>query len=321
MLKILLKKISAGLSLYYLKKIRINNSLHLSVSFFLKKKLNTLFRKNPRMKTHSQLSREIVRIINQGTLNKFLRNSLIQNIFFIHNRFFILYELLELKKDKNWRFWRKLLKENDVGSPIRYFLYPRSSGNRIRQVYLLKKFISNIDLNKLNKFKNIIELGGGYGCMAQIFKNINTRINYHIYDMYEVNLLQYYYLRMNKNSPNLNFKKSGINLINQIKDLKFISKNYKIDLFIANWSLSEIPVDFRKKFIPIIKNSKYSIICFQEKFEKVNNSKFFKKLIAKFNNDYSFKFIDFEYYNGSIFNNSNHKMLIIKNKNYFINHN
>ena len=314
MLKILLKKISAKLTFYYLKRNTYDKSKHLRVSFFLKEKLNTLFKKNPRLKTHSQLSKEIINIINQKKLNQFLRNSLLQNIFFIHNRFFILYELRELKNDKNWKFWKHLLKENDIGNPIRYFLYPLSSGNRIRQVYLLKKFITNSEVKNFSKFKNIIELGGGYGCMAQIFKRIDKKINYYIYDMYEVNLLQYYYLNMNGYNPNFDVKKRGLNLINKINDLRTISKNKKIDLFMANWSLSEVPFHFRKKFIPIIKKSKYSIICFQEKFEKINNSKFFKELTFNLKGNFNFKLIEFEYYNKSIFNNSKHKMLIIKNK-------
>ena len=48
------------------------------------------------------------------------------------------------KKDKNWKLWNILLKENNIGNPVPYFLYSKSSGNRIRQVYILKKFIDVI---------------------------------------------------------------------------------------------------------------------------------------------------------------------------------
>ena len=53
---------------------------------------------NPRLRIHKNLSSEILNIIKSNNLKKFLRNSIIQNIFFIHNRFFIFFELLELKK-------------------------------------------------------------------------------------------------------------------------------------------------------------------------------------------------------------------------------
>ena len=61
-----------------------------------------------------------------------------------------------------------------------YFLYPKSTGNRIRQVYIIKKFL---DLNpsvNLKKLKKIIEIGGGYGCMADIFFKINRNLLYNI---------------------------------------------------------------------------------------------------------------------------------------------
>ena len=56
-------------------------------------------------------------------------------MFFIHNRLFILFELLELKLDNNWKFWKKLIKENNIGNPVRYFLYPE----KITSYLIVKK--------------------------------------------------------------------------------------------------------------------------------------------------------------------------------------
>jgi hypothetical protein len=41
--------------------------------------------------------------------------------------------------------------EDNIGDPIRYFLYPKSSGNRIREVFHLLNFnaFSKIPLNKI----------------------------------------------------------------------------------------------------------------------------------------------------------------------------
>lgn len=314
MLKALLKKISINLSFYYLSKKKLNKKKHFKISNILKKKVNISFKKNPRLFTHKNLSNEIYKIINENKLNSFLKNPLIQNIFFIHNRLFIRKELSELKRDKNWKLWSKLLIENDIGSPIRYFLYPISSGNRIRQVYLIQKFLQHTEEININKIKTIVELGGGYGCMAQLFYKLNKDINYNIYDMYEVNLLQYYYLIMNNCKTNLSLKKQGVNLISKLKDLYKLKKEKNIDLFIANWSLSEFPLKFRKNFISTIKKAEYSIICFQEKFENIDNTKFFKKLINDNKESYEYKLINFKYYNQSPFNNTNHQMLILKKK-------
>ena len=78
-------------------------------------------------------------LIKKKKIKNFLRNPFIQKIFFIHNRLFIYFELKELKNDKNWNIWKKLIKDNPIGKPVWYFLYPKSTGNRIRQVYIIKK--------------------------------------------------------------------------------------------------------------------------------------------------------------------------------------
>ena len=56
MLKILLKKISTNLSFYYLKKDKLNEKKHFKITSLLNKKINILFKKNPRLFTHIKLS-------------------------------------------------------------------------------------------------------------------------------------------------------------------------------------------------------------------------------------------------------------------------
>ena len=202
MLKTFLRQFSIILSYLINKKFKLNKKKNELTQNYVAKKIRKIYKKNPRLLTHKNLSSQIFKIINEKKLETFLRNNFIQNIFFIHNRLFIYFELKELIKDANWNLWKKLIKDNPIGKPIWYFLYHKSTGNRIRQVYIIKKFL---DLNpsiKLKNLKKIIEIGGGYGCMADIFFKINKKVNYTIYDMYEVNLLQYYYLKMNNHNQN-----------------------------------------------------------------------------------------------------------------------
>ena len=144
MLRTFLRQTSIFLSIFISKKSKFNYKKHKKIEKFIKKKANEFYIKNPRLRTHRNLSSEILNIIESNNLKKFLRNPIIQNIFFIHNRFFIFFELLELKNDKNWKTWKNLILENDIGKPIRFFLYSNSSGNRIRQVYIIKKFLDNL---------------------------------------------------------------------------------------------------------------------------------------------------------------------------------
>ena len=110
---------------------------------------------------------------------------------------FIFKELQYLKKNSDWFFFKKLLIENDVGDPIKYFLYPKSSGNRINHVYHLSILKKNTNI-KLKKINNVFEFGAGYGCMANIFSKINKKIYFRLFDTMPVNLIQYYYLKQNK---------------------------------------------------------------------------------------------------------------------------
>lgn len=256
---------------------------------YLISKINSFHYKNKekKQKIHIRFSNYVLDIIKKKKLTNFLRFSFIQKIFFIHNRFYIFQELKELKKDKKkWKFWEKLLLENDIGNPIRYFLYKKSSGNRIRQVYHLKNFCDYSNLN-LKKIKYVIEIGGGYGCMASIFYKINPNIKYFIFDTKEVNLLQYYYLAMNNLSVSLGIDKtSRINLLNNINDFKKIKniflKQQKKGILIANWSISEMPFSLRRKLNFIYKSLSYILISFQDVFENLDNIRFFNKIKKNF---------------------------------------
>jgi len=277
----------------------------------LKKKKLAKFRK----RTHKVFNNEITRLINDKKLINFLRNTFIQKMFFIHNRLFIKNELNEIRNDKKFFFlWKNLIKEDEVGDPIRYFLYPESSGNRIRQVYHLKKFCDFSNIN-IKLIKKVIEIGGGYGCMARIFFKISQKIKYIIFDTFEVNLLQYYYLKINKLKVAIENKKSKINLIYSVN--KFNNcinyRNGSKTLLIANWSLSEMPLKLRNKIIKLIFKIPYIIISFQDKFENINNVKYFKKIKKKLDEKgYKTLISSLEHYNNAFLNTNKHFYLFAK---------
>ena len=254
------------------KDLKLIDELHSKA-----KKLILNNRKNYK-KTHKIFSNETLQMFLDKKLTNFFQNSFIQKMFFVHNRFFLKSYLDEIKKDKKWKFWENLLIENNIGNPVRYFLNPFTSGNKIFQTYHLKKYKDFLKFG-LNNFHIIIEFGGGYGNMAYTFKKINKKCKYVIFDTPEVNLLQFYYLKRNNINVSFDYKKkSNVILISSITQLKKIvnnSKNKK-KLFIANWSLSETPKIFRKKFKFIFKKFDFQLISFQKTFENINNIKYFQ---------------------------------------------
>ena len=273
------------LSFKYNEKIYIKtNNLEKKIYKDINKKLKLRYtnRNISKTITHRIFSRKLYKVIKKNDLSNFLRFGFIQKIFFVHNRIYIFFQLLEIYFDKLYnKLWKKLLIENLIGNPIRYFLFPKSSGNRIREIYHLKKFsdYSNLDYSKIDL---VLELGGGYGCMCTIFKKINSNAKYIILDLPEVNLLQYYYLKNNNISCSFSLKdnKKNVYLISEIEEvLNFLKKNNKKNcLLIANWSLSETPLRFRKKIKEIIHIFSFAIISYQSKFETIDNHIYFKFL-------------------------------------------
>ena len=278
------RKIRAFLSFPYNSTENLNKKdLILIDELHLKAKKLILNNRKNYKKTHKIFSDETLQLILNKRLANFFQNSFIQKMFFVHNRFFLRSYLDEMKKNTKWNFWKNLLIESNIGNPVRYFLNPFTSGNKIFQTYHLKKYTDYLEFG-LNNFHTIVEFGGGYGNMAYTFKKINKKCKYIIFDTPEVNLLQFYYLKRNNIDVSFDYKKkNNVILISSIKQLNKIINNTKNKkkLFIANWSLSETPLVFREKFKFIFKNFDFQLISFQKTFENINNLKYFQK----FNSD------------------------------------
>jgi hypothetical protein len=311
-MEFLFRKILVILSFFFKNNLNKYYRLDFKVKNEIIKILNNniLIKKNL-TKTHKNFNYKLHNIFLKEKIISFLRFSFIQKMFFVHNRFFILKELNALKADKkNWKLYEKLIKEDNVGDPVRYIFYPKSSGNRINQVYHLSVLIKffNIDIKKIS---SVFEFGAGYGLMARIFLLINSSTRYLIFDTFYTNLLQYYYLKLLGYEPVFKLeKKKNINLLNNIQDLRKYNK--KTSLFIANWSLSETPLKFRSKFLKFIKNSDFILISFQEFFEKIDNLKYFNYLKNDLSDLFNIKIVKNKYYKGNFFKKQNHYYFIGK---------
>ena len=310
MISFILRRLATYLSFLFINKPsdiskndKILNKIYKRMS---KTKIESLNLKD----THIKFNSEIYRLLKTKKIKNFLRESFIQKMFFVHNRLFILNELRYLYRDIKWNFYKKLLVEDNVGNPVRYFLYPKSSGNKINHVFHLCTLINQFNID-IKKIKNVFEFGGGYGCMARIFSKINKDIKYICFDTFHVNLIQFYYLKYN--DLNVGFsKKNNFFLTSELKEIQNYYLNNSNYIFIANWSISETPINFRKKFEVIIKNSKYILISFQENFENLNNLNYFTNLKKKISRDFKVNIIKNKFYKGNIFKRENHFYFLAK---------
>ena len=261
--------------------------------------------------THQIFNKKIYSLLVGRNIHNFLREGFIQKMFFIHNRLFIYNELRTLKDSKKWSLYKRLILEDHVGNPVRYFLYPSSSGNRINHVYHLSILSDEFGID-LKKIKKIFEFGAGYGCMARIFSKINKDVKYTCFDTFNVNLLQYYYLSHNNLNVGFKEKRNNFLLKSSIKETALYQKKNSDFLFIANWSLSETPLNFRKNFEELIKKSEYILISFQEKFENIDNLKYFSSLKKKFSKKFEIKILKNKFYKGNFISHQNHYFFLGK---------
>jgi hypothetical protein len=121
-------------------------------------------------------------------------------------------------------------------------------------------------------------------------------------------------LKLNKLEVAIENSKSRINLISSIKVNNEISyKNNSKTLLIANWSLSEMPLKLRNKILKLIFKIPYILISFQDKFEDINNLKYFKKIKIKLDKQgYETQISALQYYNNAILNTNKHFYLFAK---------
>ena len=311
-----LKKISEYLSFpTNLREEKLSNKqiyIQEDLSKYLKKKKNKEI-----LKTHKIFSSEVFNIIKQKKLKNFLRLNFIQKMFFIHNRFYLIPHLIKiLFSPKNYKI-KRLLKEDLIGNPVPFFLFRKTSGNRIRCTYHIKKFIDFCILHKSKLDYDILfEVGGGYGCFARIFKIFKPKTKVIIFDTLEVTALQSYYLKSLNYSVSVNSCSGNICLFNDIIKLDKILKklkNKKI-LFVSTWAISEMPIKVRECFFKELDYFSGYIIAFQSKFEKINNCKFFLEFKEKLNFIFYNKIIPIKAMNFMNFNVKHFYLLAIKKK-------
>ncbi len=147
MISLILRKLATFLS-YFFKNKPINELKNKKIIKKINKLLNESKVTNSNLKkTHIKFNFQLFKLLKEKKIRNFLRESFIQKMFFIHNRLFIYNELKFLQKSKKWFFYKKILVEDSIGNPVRYFLYPISSGNRINHVFHLSLLIEEFNID------------------------------------------------------------------------------------------------------------------------------------------------------------------------------
>jgi putative sugar O-methyltransferase len=153
--------------------------------------------------------------------------------------------------------------ESKVGNPIPYYLNQSTSGNLVHHAYSVSILLKRVAVCHFDK---VVEFGGGYGSMCRLFRNMNYTKKYVVYDLPEFLALQEFYL----NSINTEYMKNTL----LTADLDRVKDESKNTLLIATWSLSEVPLGLRERFLSSFKFN-CCIIAFQSEFDGVDNIEYF----------------------------------------------
>lgn len=144
------------------------------------------------------------------------------------------------------------------------------TGNHIHQAYHLLAF-ENATGTSLDNFGSLLEFGGGYGVMAESLKRLGVGGKHTIYDLPEFGALQRYYLKSRNVRSTLSV--SSIEAFQQAAQ-----EGSRPRLFIATWSLSEVPLEFRAKILGALGHLEGYLIAYQEAFAGVSNRQYFISL-------------------------------------------
>lgn len=226
-------------------------------------------------------------LILNGNLGEFLRWDVIQETMFVANEPYVEIELQHLKRSLYWnRFWRRAIQEISVGHPAPYHGWPRSSGNLIHHTYHVCRFQEETKA-ELDALDLVFEFGGGYGSMCRLFYNLGFKGKYIIFDLPHFAELQKYYLRMAgipvRTLESFGSVKSEVVCISELEQLRRLvpgggKKDQAKSLFVATWSLSEVPLELRQNIISEATHIDAFLLAYQETYAGCNNLEYFEAL-------------------------------------------
>jgi hypothetical protein len=130
----------------------------------------------------------------------------------------------------------------------------------------------------------VYEFGGGYGAFCLLMRRIAFSGEYNILDVPEMSALQRYYLdgvASGSDMGNVHGRPVQVNTIQPDdvqKDLARGNARLGRTLFVGLWSLSEAPLELRRRIMPLVAASGHVLLVYQEQFDGIDNVRYFKEI-------------------------------------------
>jgi len=214
-------------------------------------------------------AKEIARRMKEEGPENFCAWPSIYLTMFGHPREQTWHELGYLKTRPDWKTrWVPALVEDKVGNPPPCSFYPASSGNLIHHCWQVARFEEATGI-PVHNMARVFEFGGGYGSMCRLLSRLGFAGDYVILDLRELCELQRWYL------GELGVMAAMTSLPRDVE--RFMANSIREQplgwsLFIATWSLSEVPIEARAPVLELARQCDAFLICYQDKFKELENT-------------------------------------------------
>ena len=182
-----------------------------------------------------------------------------------------------LRNSAYWNKWENALIEDSFGNPTRCQWHRETSYAAIYHAYTLSQIRPT---GNVSDIKSVFEFGGGYGSMSRLIHRLGFNGTYTIYDLPALSQLQDIYL------SKVGVKTENITLTTTLPKLE-------VDLFIAEWSIAESPIELRNKVFENI-NFKECVISFYATYGGYGNIEYFDQFVKSMPN-YEWKLQEIEH--------------------------
>jgi len=227
--------------------------------------------------------RQIRKFLSSNDPRLFYKCAALKATMIVENIAYTSIELNRLRQSAKWaERWSPAVIESKKLAPLPHPLLPETSGNTLHHVFHLSVFeeIANF---RVNDARTIVEFGGGYGNICRLTHRLGFTGKYVIFDLPELSILQRFYLSSNgikvyRNVSEFKSVDSGVLCISTVAELMDVIPSDGVDVFIATWSLSETPMEVRDAMKPALKAASHLLLAYQDKFEGIDNRKYFKDI-------------------------------------------
>ena len=186
-----------------------------------------------------------------------------------------------LKYSSRWPQWQQAISEAGTGSPPPYYLQHDLNGNAVHHAYSLQHLLAHTG-REPKGLHRVVEFGGGYGSFCRLFYGLGFQGEYTIYDLPVFCLLQWYYLsQQGLGTVAVNEVATGARL-RTLWSIKLLEQTCQqgepIDLFVALWSITEVPDELRHRALQALGPVKTIFIAYHNTYKEYNNLDYVRRL-------------------------------------------